>query len=359
MLDITQDIAIDREIYLTGFTLGRAHEWRRRVSITVAWCLLGCKRTYYVEPYAGFSYGFGLRLPVRMDGTWRYKHQNGQEQAFFVPSFQPINASTQQYAAAGLPAAQRFDGQELVAEAQAYAGLAYKLTGNWHGNISASVGADLTDRLPAPFTHGQFTPPAPGSTTPPIVRTITEVDMIAGRASFGVAGAKIHPAVKMELFSNGLGFKLRDHVANKVTPMTQSNKPYALAVNDAHYSRFTVSDPVYNLGFQMTPGLVGRVYVDISVWSHNWDWPVWFPQLKVQLPPGGVDFTCHWNTVCGHQYKLRADHWRPAPRANTGTRPSSATPPTRTNPPPTRTNAPRATPERATDELQRASTPGN
>lgn len=332
-LDITQDIAIDREIYLTGFTLGRSHEWRRRVSITVAWCLLGCKRTYYVEPYAGFGYGFGLRLPLQMDGTWRYSHQNRQEKAYFIPEFKPINANTQQYAAAGLPSAQRFDGQELVAEAQAYAGVVYKLTGNWQGNIGVDVGVDLTDRLPDPFRNGQFTPPMPGQTTPPVTRTIDQVDLLLGRAQFGPVGAKVHPAIKMELFSEGLQFSLSDHVANKRTPMNQSGKAYAVAVNDNHYSRFTVSDPVYNLGFQMTPGLVGRVYVDIAVWSHHWDWPVWFPQLKVQLPPNGVDFTCHAGTTCGHQYKLRADHWRPAPRANATTRPARTNPPTRTNPP--------------------------
>lgn len=353
MLDISQDIAIDREIYLTGFTLGRSHEWRRRVSITVAWCLIGCKKTYYVEPYAGFGYGFGLRLPVRMDGTWRYRHQNGQEKAYFVPSFQPINGSTQQYAQTGLHHTQHFGGQELVAEAQAYAGMLYKLTGNWSGNISANVGVDLTDRLPAPYRNGQFTPPAPGSTTAPFTRTITEVDLIAGRASFGVAGAKVHPAVKMELFSDGLRFNLRDHVANKVTPMTQSGQAYALAVNDSHFSRFTVSDPVYNLGFQMTPGLVGRVYVDIAVWSHNWDWPVWFPQLKVKLPPNGVNFTCHYGTVCGHQYKLRADHWRPKPRASTSTRPSTAKPPVRTSPkPPRATSTPKPPRAVTTDDLK-------
>ncbi len=353
-LDISENIAVDREFYLTGFTLGRQFEWRRRVSITISWCLFGCKRTYYVEPYAGFSYGFGLRFPVRMDGTYQYRHQNGQEKAYFRPVFQPINANTNQYAKTGLHSTQRFNGQELVAEAQAYAGFLYKLTSNRQGDIGADVGVDLTDRLPAPFTNGQFKPPAPGQTTPPVIRTIEQIDFLANRASFSIAGAKIHPAVKMELFSNGLSFKLRDHVANKVTTMSESGKRYPLAVNNNRFSRFTVSDPVYNLGFQMTPGLVGRAYVDIAVWSRNWDWPVWFPQLKVQLPPNGANFTCHAGTVCGHQYKMKADYWRPKPRRTTTTRPA------RTNPPPARTSpAPeRANPERQTTP-QRSSPSGS
>lgn len=348
-LDISENIAVDREFYLTGFTLGRQFEWRKRVSITIAWCIWGCKRTYYVEPYAGFSYGFGLRFPVRMDGTYQYRHQNGQERAFFRPVFQPINANTNQYAQTGLHSTQRFNGQELVAEAQAYAGFLYKLTSNRQGDIGVDVGADLTDRLPAPFTNGQFKPPSPGQTTPPVIRTIEQIDFLANRASFGVVGAKIHPAVKMELFSNGLSFKLRDHVANSVTTMSESGKRYPLQVNNNRYSRFRVSDPVYNLGFQMTPGLVGRAYVDIAVWSRNWDWPVWFPQLKVQLPPNGVNFTCHAGTVCGHEYKLKADYWRPKPRRTTTTRPARTNPPpARTSPPPPRANPPRqTTPERA------------
>ena len=344
-LDIVQDIAIDREFYLTGFTLGRQHEWRRRVSITVSWCIWGCKRTYYVEPYAGFGYGFGLRFPLRMDGTYQYRHQNGQERAFFRPVFQPINGNTNHYSRTGLPNHQLFSGQELVAEANAYAGVLYKLTHSRSGNFGVEVGADLTDRLPSPFTNGQFKPPAPGDTTPPVIRTIEQIDFLANRASFGIVGAKIHPAVKMELFSNGLSFKLRDHVGNSVTTMSESGKRYPLDVNNRHFSRFTVSDPVYNLGFQMTPGLVGRAYVDIAIWSRNWDWPVWFPQLKVQLPPNGVNFTCHAGTVCGHQYKLRADHWRPKPRRTSTTRPA------RTNPPPARTS-PSSQPQRANPPRQ-------
>ncbi|WP_394730754.1 hypothetical protein [Altererythrobacter sp. GH1-8] len=351
-LDISEDIAIDRAFYLTGFTLGRQFEWRKRVSITIAWCLFGCKRTYYVEPYAGFSYGFGLRLPVQMDGTYQYRHQNGQEQAFFRPVFEPIDANTNQYAATGLHSTQRFNGQELVAEAQAYAGFLYKLTSNRQGNVGVDVGFDLTDRLPSPFTNGQFKPPSPGQTTPPVIRTIEQIDFLANRASFGIAGAKIHPAVKMELFSNGLSFKLRDHVANKVMTMSESGKRYPLDVNGSRFSRFTVSDPIYNLGFQMTPGLVGRAYVDIAVWSRNWDWPVWYPQLTVQLPPNGANFTCHAGTVCGHEYKLKADYWRPKPRR------TSTTQPARTNPPPARTSppAPRANPPRQTSP-QRADPP--
>lgn len=336
LLDISENIGIDREIFLTGFTLGRTYEWRRRVSVTIAWCLLGCKRTYYIEPYAGFSYGFGLRFPVRMQGTYQYRHQNGVERAAFVPQFSPFNGASQDYSQAGLSSSQLYGGQELVAEAQVYAGLLFKLPAGTQGDLSIpDINLDLTDRLPDPFRNGQFAPPAPGQSTPSVTRTFDNVDLLMNRGNFGIVGARVHPAVKMELFSNGLSFVLRDHVAGNQRVMNASGQAYPLAVNSSHYSRFSVSDPVYNLGFQMTPGLVGRLFVDISVWSNHWDWPVWFPQLTVRLPPSGANFACHAGTNCGHQYKLRADYWRPAPRANPPrTNPSRATPPSSTTSPP-------------------------
>ena len=327
-LDISEDIAIDREIYLTGFTYGREYEWRRRVSITIAWCFTGCRRTYYVEPYAGFSYGFGLRFPIRMEGTYRYRHQNGNERAAFVPQFTPINGDVQDYSNAGLASSQLFGGQELVAEATAYSGLVYKLPYGRQGDFSLfDVGIDLTDRLPAPFANGQLVPPSPGDRTDPVTRAFESVDLLLNRGNFGAVGARVHPAVQLRLVSEGLSFILRDDVADNQIRMNRSGEAYPLAVNANHVSRFSVRDPLYNLGFELTPGLIGRTFVDISLWSNHWDWPVWFPQLAVRLPPNGIDFTCHDDTACSHQYRMQADYWSE---------------PTRTNPPPRRTNpAPR------------------
>ncbi|WP_265587682.1 coiled-coil domain-containing protein [Sphingomicrobium arenosum] len=356
MLNVSEDIAIEAKPYLTGFTLGLEHEWSRRVSISVNWCLIGCTRTYYLEPYAGFGYGLGLRLPVRVEGTYRYRHQNGQERAWVVPQFTPFNGNDQQYRDAGLSQNQSFDGQEMVAELQAYAGFLFKLPAGVDGNISASVGADLTDRLPAPYHGGQFTPPAPGYSSPDLVRTVTEIDLIANKANFGIAGARIHPAVKFNFNSDGLKFKLRDHVAGKNTWMTTSGEPYAVALDDNHRSRFSISDPVYNLGFEMTPGIEGRVFVDIAVWGHTWKWPVWFPQLSVDLPPGGLDFTCHAGTTCSNQHQVRAAHWSPQARDSVTTRGSDARPAARSSSTPARapTRPPRASDTQDADTPNRA-----
>ncbi len=68
---------------------------------------------------------------------------------------------------------------------------------------------------------------------------------------------------------------------------------------------FTNKYPIRNkaAGFTpINPALLGGMFVDIAVWSHTWDFPVWFPQLAIQLPPGGADFGCHEGTQCTRSY---------------------------------------------------------
>ena len=62
----------------------------------------------------------------------------------------------------------------------------------------------------------------------------------------------------------------------------------------------------YNLGFIVTPGVDAHAFIDISVWSDSWDFPVWFPAVAVTLPPGGIDFSCHSGTVCRRDYVYAA-----------------------------------------------------
>ena len=51
------------------------------------------------------------------------------------------------------------------------------------------------------------------------------------------------------------------------------------------------------------PGIDARLFVDIAVWSHNWDFPVWFPQLAVKIPADGATFGCHEGTICTRGYE--------------------------------------------------------
>lgn len=301
----TFERALPSRIFLTGFTLGREYEWRQRVQTTVNWCLIGCKATYFAEAFAGFGYGFGLRFPVRVDGTYRYHRVGSNERATLVTNFQPIDGSPADYAASGLGAPQHFDGKELVAEFGAYAGANYSLPVIGSGGISVDAGMDFTSGLPAPFTHGQFRPPMPGQPGPTLTKVFDDFDLAGGQANFGVAGAKVFPAVKVELHSDALRFMLNDRVSGASVPVTHSGQSIPLGIRaNTRLSEFTIGDPVYNLGFLVTPGLTARLFVDVSVWSTHWDWPVWFPQLTVQLPPGGVDFACHAGTECRRDYRF-------------------------------------------------------
>ena len=89
----------------------------------------------------------------------------------------------------------------------------------------------------------------------------------------------------------GIELAMNELLSGKVTEMESSGQTYPLAVNPQdHTSHFTIGNPEYNLAFQITPGLAARLFIDVAVWSDHWDWPVWFPQIAVTLPPDGATF---------------------------------------------------------------------
>lgn len=294
---ITQ--AIPEKIFLTGFTLGREYEWKERIEKTINTCIVGCKKTYYVEVFAGFNYGFGLRFPMKVGGTYTFKDASGSKSAQMLTSITPINGNEADYLATGLPGEKLFSGKELVAQIGAHAGAGYKLPLVGSNSIDIPVGVDLTEYLPGDFFRGQFTPPTPGgSNNPKAEKFFEEVDLIGGRANFGVIGAQVFPGVRVELTSDKLTFNLHDYNTNADTLITQSGQVVKLGMDAKNQSKFSISDPKYNVAFLITPGLNARLFVDIAVWSHTWNFPVWFPQLALKLPPGGVEFACHEGTEC-------------------------------------------------------------
>lgn len=291
-------------IYLTGFTLGKDYEWSRRVSVTINWCIFGCSETYYAEPFAGFNYGVGLRFPIRASLHEFYNAPNATVKIDYVP----INGAAADYTAAGLPNDKLFSAKELVAQAGAQAGLRYKLPFVGSHTVSVSASKDFTAGLPAPFTNGQFTPPAPGTPgLPAFNKVFTDFDLLLGRANFSVIAAQVFPAVKVDLRSDSLKFSLVDNVLSTTKVITQTGQTHALGVgtDSEKTSRFTFGKPIYNLSFYVTPGVDARLTVDVEVWSHHWDWLVWFPQVQVQLPPGGIDFTCHAGTICNRNFAVK------------------------------------------------------
>lgn len=309
-LSLPQKVTVDTEhkleehVLLAGFTLGRQMEWSRRVSITINVCVVSCKRTYYLEGFAGFGYGIGLRFPIRMGGTYAYHRVGDAEAASIAPVFVPVDATVQDYAESGLSGSQQFRGQELVAELGGYAGLRYKVPFK-SDEFRIDVGGNLADELPAPFKGGNFRPPAPGDADAPEQAIIfPKPDLLAGLGNYGFVGIQLLPAVKLGLRSNRLRLLLADKISGRETWMESSGQVYPLAVDPAdHSSRFSIGRPEYNLSFDLTPGLNPQLFVDIAVWGHDWNWQVWFPQIKVALPPQGLDFACHKDTVCTREYR--------------------------------------------------------
>ncbi len=291
-------------IYVTGFTLGKEYEWRQRIEKSINRCLVGCSKTYYAEASAGFHYGFGLRFPIQLGGLYSYHEDKAAKTAKVRIDFTPINGSTQNYRDAGMPEGKLFDGKELVAQVGAHAGFSADLPLIPDINISADPKLDFTEMLPGEFFLGQITPPAPGAANPPkFEKYFTDIDLLGGQASFGIVGAKVFPAVKLELTSQGLQFNVRDLATNTTTSVTKSGQVVDLTIaGKDNVSRFTIGDPLYKLGFDITPGIAARLYIDIAVWSQNWDFPMWFPQLTMHLPPGDATFGCHAETICSRTY---------------------------------------------------------
>jgi hypothetical protein len=295
-----------KQVFLTGFTLGRQYEWSKRIEKTINWCWVGCSETYYAGARAGFSYGFGLRFPIVVDGKYNYANDGSGEHAFLTATMTPVDGTPQQYAAAGLASSQIFNGQELVAELQAGAGYEYKLPLMGESHHSLTVGFNLADKLPAPYAHGQFRPPAPGTNAGEIPFVFTSLDLLMGYGNWGAAGILVHPAVKVGLHSDALKFTVHDNFAN--TDQTLVNAAQLpLAIDQAqHQSSFSIGSPVYNLSFIVTPGVDAHAFIDITVWSDEWHFPVWFPAVAITLPPGGVNFSCHAGTTCRRNYVYAA-----------------------------------------------------
>jgi hypothetical protein len=295
------DIDLGTYIYLTGFTLGHDYEWSMEVDTTINWCVIGCSSTYSVQLYAGFNYGFGLRFPIQTQLEYHNVTQSNQTaEANLVATFKPIDGSAQQFASTGLESDQIFDGKELVAQVGADAGFNFNLPVIGSGGTGVSVGVDFTNLLPAPYTGGHFTPPAPGTHGIDTPYTFDSIDLLGGLLNFGALGGQVFPAVDINLHSNKLQFTLNDEVLNRQTTVGPTGQTVSVGTdksrkNDSHFS---FGNPVYNLGFTLTPGIDARLFLDLAVWSQNWDWPVWFPQLAVNLPPNGIDFGCHAGTTC-------------------------------------------------------------
>lgn len=294
---------VERFVFITGFTLAQDYQWKQRMETSINWCFVGCRETYYVELFAGFGYGVGLRFPIAFAGTYTYT-PGSPGHGELKPVLEPVNASRQEYAAAGMPASKLFDGKELVAEVHANAGIGARLPGVGTHRFSIELDKDFTAALPKPFAGGQFTPPTPGGKDLSFVHTFDDFDLIGGYGNFGVVGGQVFPAVEIGMRGKQLGVVLEDLYDNNRRHAVVHGQAIPLRISPgSQAASFAVKEPVYGASFFIAPGLTARVFVDLAVWGAHWDWTVTFPELTIELPPGGVSFGCHEQTICERRYR--------------------------------------------------------
>lgn len=293
---------IGTHYYIAGFTLGRKYVWSQKVKTTVNWCLVACEKTYSVEAGVEFSYGFGLRVPIELTGA--YTFDPATNSAELRPTIRTIDANERQYSAAQMPDDQMFSGKELVAEigAGAWAKAVLPIYGTLRGRFD--IGLDLTNLLTGTaLAGGNFKPPMPNDGGVDITRVFDSLDLLGNYGSFGIVGVRVYPALTTTLTSKLLTLDLRDPSTGSSVVHMSSGGTYRLAVNPTdNSSRFSIENPLYDLTFTLTPGINARAYVDLAVWSAQWDFPVWFPALSVALPANGVRFACHARTTCSRNF---------------------------------------------------------
>lgn len=292
-------VPLERHVFLAGFTMGREYEWRERVEVTIPLCFLGCEETFYIEAWVKFGYGFGLRFPMEMTGTYTYE---GRDRANVLVNFAPFNGDVGDYIATGLPAEQLFAAKEAVAEIGFGAGFKYRVPILGSNTFGFDEKLDLTSQFPAPFTDGQFTPPAANSSTPRAVR-VFGFDLLGQRVNLGILGATVKPMVGVSLEGKDLTFRLSDRLAGGAPRAitTGSRHPLRVAATDQS-SSFTLGDPTYTLVFVVTPGIRPHVFLNTFLWETGWSYDLWMPQLSIELPPGGLTFACHDGTQCRRDY---------------------------------------------------------
>ena len=292
---------LKREVFLTGFTEGRTYRWNERIEKSINWCWVGCTETYFAEAWLGFNYGLGMRFPMEVTGTYNYE---GKDKASVKLNLKPINGAPADYLASGLPADKVFGGKEFVAEIGFDAGIKAKLpTFPTLGTPPINKTLDLTTYMPSPVTGGQFLPPSPGNPTVGTPYVIRDIDFLFGYGNLGIVGAKIHPAVQLSLYSNKLSFEFEDKLANQGIKPVSSGETIPLMVGkDNQASAFRLGEPVYDFSFGITPGVTANLFLDLAVWSTSFDHTIMLPQLEVKFPPGGLQFGCHFGTVCNRSY---------------------------------------------------------
>lgn len=299
--------SIGDHVFLTGFTHEYSYSWQKHVSKTINTCFFGCQKRYGATAIATFSYAAGLRVPIEVQSEYIYEiDAQGKVSSSVSMKAAPVNGSREQYLSSGLPASKLYDAKEIVLEAGVWAYAAARLPIMGHKSIKYEESYDFTRHLPSPFRDGQFTPPSPGHTTDRAPFAVN-LDLLGGLANFGVAGASIRPLFGLSLSSSRLELGFVDQQGGGRRQVSFTGQPVTFPVghsNATYTSRFGIGYPTYDVRLNIEPGVRAKLWVDVAVWSSEWTWDVYIPELKVSLPPQGTDFSCHQGTTCTRMFQV-------------------------------------------------------
>ncbi len=308
--EVKKEYDLGTNYFLAGFTFGREYEWRLRVEQRINRCLIGCAKTYYVEAFAGFNYGLGLRFPIELTGSALYtKSPSGAVTASVTPKIRTLDGNAEHYLAAGLPPEKLFNAQEFVAQFGAHAGFGFDVPFYPSLSVAFAREIDFTDYLDGQFKGGNFLPPVKGKPLTADIN-IPDIDLIGGRANFGFVGAQVFPAARVTLASDELSLMLVDKNGGPPVKLLQDQAPVPIPMKTntaTDAMEFDIKDPLYKLTMTIEPGINARVFVDVGLWGKSWDMPVYFPSLAVTVPSQGVTFGCHDGTVCTRSFNLAPD----------------------------------------------------
>ena len=306
-----QNINIESLDFLTGFTLGKDFEWRKRFSTCIGFgdrC-----RTYYIEPYARFGYGLGVRLPMRASNlNFDYKPNSDRNAAKVSILLEGFNAGTNTYQDlfqnSRLQTSDTRDypiysGKELVAEFEARAGLKYKVPVRGTKDWSIGKSIDFTDYLNGDLAGGHINPRRQGERLNSTVWA--PIDLLGGAGNFGLAGVRINPGAKLSLEITEMKLTLKDYNNQRETLISPSRRKqeYNVKVSN-NMSKFSLKDPSYKAKFNVTPGLRGVAWVDLYLWERDYPLEVFFPEYSITVPSNGISFGCHQGTACEHKFTI-------------------------------------------------------
>ena len=195
----SQNIDIEKLDFLTGFTLGKDFEWRKRFSTCIG--LGDTCRTYYIEPYARFGYGLGVRLPMRASNlNFDYELDSNQNTAKVSVMLEGFDAGINSYQNLFRDSRLQvnntgdypiYSGKELIAEFEARAGLKYKVPVRGTSDWSTGISIDFTDYLDGDLAGGHVNPRGQGESLDSTVWA--PIDLLGGNGNFGLAGVRINP----------------------------------------------------------------------------------------------------------------------------------------------------------------------